>query len=254
MLVPVAIFVLIITFLPTKKEEPTPEVTDYSTHTDTVEEPKKPLEANSKITKFNNRELSEAMTDAYNVQYFLNTESFNLAAKPTYKVWIYNVSRQTFKVDHPVLRNVTIWGNETRKRYTMVTSLPNIVQMPLHNNDSWETTAVPIRGERLAMDLINPDNLGLDQNKGTDTIRPTGICRNLGEQGVFWSLNNPPKKEEVDAAVKRMETRYKNLLEKAEALEKSQIFKGMSEFITPELHAAADYFKVVTTWHSQFKG
>jgi len=136
----------------------------------------------------------------------------------------------------------------------MVTSLPNIVQLPLHNDDSLEITAVTMRGERLAMDLINPDNLGLDQNKGTDTTRPTGIGRNLGEQGVFWSLNNPPKKEEVDAAVKRMETRYKNLLEKAEALEKSQIFKGMSEFITPELHAAADYFKVVTTWHSQFKG
>jgi hypothetical protein len=205
-----------------------------------------PLVASCKITN-DYSPHGKAMTDANNHQYFLNTESFNLAAKPTYKVWIYNVSRQTFKVEHPVLRNVTIWGNKTRKRYIMVASLPNIVQIPLYNTDSWEITAVPMRGERLAMDLINPDNLGLDQD--AKLHYSTGIGRNLGEQGVFWSLNNPPKKEEVDAAVKRMETHYKNLLEKIKAVEEASIPNSLKDEVTPELHAAADYLNVSTSWH-----
>lgn len=209
-----------------------------------------PLKSNASTKS--NQELSKSFTSAHNFDSFIDVENFNLAAKPTYKVWIYNVSRQGFTVDHPVLRKVYIPANTTRKKYCLYTSLPNVVQLPQGNIYTDEITAKPMRGERLAMDLINPDNLGLDQ--GMKISRPTSMGRNLGEQGVFWSLNNPPKKSEVDAAVKRMEAYYKNLLEKAKALVKAKLSRDFHEMDTPAFHEAAEYFKVTTPWHPVLRG
>lgn len=218
-------------------------------------------------------------SDAYKST-VIDWKSLGLSAKEGGpRVWIYNVSRMEHRADHPLLRNVCIPANTTRKRYTLYTSLPYVVVETQHNIDSNETYGLPSWGKRLAMDLINPDNLGLDQT--AELKYSTGIGRNLGEKGVFWSLNNPPLKAEVDAAVERMEVRYKMLLEKAAI----QLNEGIHSFndlvkmyvaeikrhypkmkmaqvrmdarkqaqsqfqITPEHHAAAEHYKLITDWH-----
>jgi hypothetical protein len=193
----------------------------------------------------------------------------------TTKIWIYNASRLSFSVDHPLLHHVSIPGNGTRKSYCMYTSLPSVVMVPQQEfGDKGEinVTAFPMDGRRLAMDLICPDNLTLD----IDAKVPfsTGLGRDLRDKGVFWSEHNPPKPAEVRKAVQRMEVRYLDLLEKAAiqweslsyssagvvsfmakedcsletAITQMKLYNS-GDFITPEHHAAADYFKVVTPWH-----
>ena len=223
--------------------------TESQTDVLAAEEPKEKLVANCEVKVSPN--LSDRMIKACGSYKFIDVENFNLAAKPTYKIWIYNVSRQSFTVVHPVLRTVTIPANTTRKKYVLFTSLPNVVQMPQDNIDTDEITAKPMRGERLAMDLINPDNLGLDQD--AEIGWRTSIGRNLGEMGVFWSLSNPPKASEVAAAVKRMEVYYKNLLEQAEALEKVSTEREFQNIVTPAHHAAAEHFKITNKWHPRLK-
>jgi hypothetical protein len=243
----------------------------------TEDPPLKVLKVNAWVKP--NYSMGKVMSDAYKPT-VIDWKSLGLSAKEGGpRVWIYNVSRMEHRADHPLLRNVCIPANTTRKRYTLYTSLPYVVVETQHNIDANETYGLPSWGKRLAMDLINPDNLGLDQT--AEIKYSTGIGRNLGEKGVFWSLNNPPLKAEVDAAVERMEMRYKMLLEKAAV----QLTEGIHSFndlvkmyvakikrhypkmkmaqvrmdarkqaqeqfqITPEHHAAADHYKLITDWH-----
>ena len=252
----------------------------------------KPLEATFAAPKLN-AELSRCMAEAANRSYtyarIIDFSSLTVQAEP--RVWIYNASRMEHSVDHPVLGTVRIPANTTSKRYALYTSLPHTLAVPKFDIDARTTYGTPMSGARLAMDLINPDNLGLDQNEVFKFS--TGVGRNLGEKGVFWSLNNPPHRGEVTEAVKRMEKRYKMLLEKAAvglaegvnsfedlvkdneknlranyakqftpkerptlAYIKSQARRMAQESfsITPEHHAAAEHFRVTTEWHPVLGG
>lgn len=179
----------------------------------------------------------------------IDFESIHFPEETT-RVWIYNVSRLTHEMDHPLLHHVSIRGNHTRKRYCMYTSLPSIVMAPQQEfGDVGEisVTAVPMDGRRLAMDLICPDNLTLDidaEVKGT-----MSIGRDLRKKGVFWSEHNPPKPAEVKKAIKKMEDYYTDLLERARLVELSDNRRELSNYITPEHHEAAEYFQISTSWH-----
>jgi len=190
--------------------------------------------------------LSDGMTRSARSSYGwnLDTETASLI-KATGKVWIYNVSRISHVVTHPFIETKVIPANTTKKRYTLWTSLPDIITTWRGDLDSLEITPHPVRGARIAMDIINPDNLSLDQD--LEVIGLTSIGRNLGERGVFWSYSNPPKKVEVDAAVARMEKHYLNLLEKLKALENTDP-RALSAYITAEAHAAAEHFNYHPSW------
>jgi hypothetical protein len=252
----------------------------------------KPLEATFAAPKLN-AELSRCMAEAANRSYtyarIIDFSSLTVQAEP--RVWIYNASRMEHSVDHPVLGTVRIPANTTSKRYALYTSLPHTLAVPKFDIDARTTYGTPMSGARLAMDLINPDNLGLDQNEVFKFS--TGVGRNLGEKGVFWSLNNPPHRGEVTEVVKRMEKRYKMLLEKVAvglaggvnpfedlvkdnekslranyakrhapkdrpslSYIKSEARRMAQETysITPEHHAAAEHFRVTTEWHPVLGG
>jgi hypothetical protein len=190
-----------------------------------------------------------------------------------YRVWLYNVSRLTHEIDNPILGHLKVLGNMSKKRYSMYTSLPQPLMVPQTNLESNETTLIPSDARKIAMDIINPDNLSLDQAKEIKDNAHSAVGRNLGIRGLFWSLNNPPKKAEVDAAVDRMEAFYKDLLEQAAILYEATRITGrmviaymadnksvtLEEALnkvraeafqaTPEMHAAAEWFRITAPWH-----
>ena len=117
-------------------------------------------------------------------------------------------------------------------------------------------------------DLINPNCHG-----------GQSIGRDFSVRGVFWSYNNPPKVSEVNAAVKKLKAHYADLLERMEvvyacatisegtilryrkdhpdasleeALRETRLAKIALE-VTPECHAACEYFKVTTPWHPGYQ-
>ena len=222
---------------------------------------KEPLKPNFTITNYNNRKMGERMESNHNLS-AVERMDFNVPMPvSTKRLWVYNVSRVDHEFDHPQLGKSKIPANYTKKRYMSWTSFPDVVigtQGDLHY-----VTIGGQCGEALVNDII----------KGGGQA----IGRDLSVKGVFWSYNNPPTIKEVNAAVRLMKQRYADLLEQAVILyENVQISPeavaaimkekdcGVAEAlkayrvrrldITPEHHAAAEYFKVTTPWHPVLRG
>lgn len=206
-------------------------------------------------TPMSRPDLSDGMSRAQNMEFNFNGQSYLTSRAPDYWVYLYNVSEQTFEVSRPpILRRLVIPGRKVGEEYARVTKLPQPLLVPQGNIDSNELSLQSVDARRMMMDIVNPDNLGstpeaqdavIDPAKGTSSG-----TNNLGKRGVFWSLNAEPTKEEISKAVKRMEAHYNSLIEQARAVEVSAP-ATLKDILTPEHHAAAEYFAVEAGWHAK---
>jgi hypothetical protein len=90
-----------------------------------------------------------------------------------------------------------------------------------------------------AAKMLNPQNPGLDQDwDGAQLDYPKN---NLNSFGVFWSLSNPPKPEEVAAAKRRMEATFSKELAVLAQIEREDP-ASVKNAVTRTAHAAAEYF------------
>lgn len=196
-------------------------------------------------------DLSESMNKANNFDFNFNGQHYLMNRAPDYFVYIYNVSEQAFEVSRPpILKKMIIPGRTAGAEYALAARLPQPLLTPSGSVDSSEIGIVPQDTRRFAMDIINPDNLGLNQDAVLDPKSITSVGNNLGAKGVFWSLNNPPTKEEISAATKRLEARYNFLLEQARTVEVSAP-GTLKDVLTPEHHAAVEYYGLETSWHGK---
>jgi hypothetical protein len=195
-------------------------------------------------------DLSAAMTRANNVEFNFAANHYLLNRKPEYLVYLYNVSEQTFEVSRsPILRRLVINGRKKGEKFTMVTSFPQPLLVPKGSPDSSEIDIAAQDTRRFVMDIVNPDNLGLDQDTVLDPKFVTSQGVDLGKKGVFWSLNNPPTEAEVEKAIKRMEKYYTYLIEQANTVQVSAP-ATLKDVLTPEHHFACDYFGEEHSWHT----
>lgn len=207
-------------------------------------------------------DLSKAQQIAHNLDFnMFSANNYMMSRPPEYFVYLYNVSQQSFSVSRPPLfREFTIPGRKDSERYALATKLPQPLMVPKGNVDSNEVDMVPTDCRRIAMDIINPDNTGTDQDAHIDSRNVTSQGNNLGAKGVFYSMNGPgatafggqeePTKDEIDRAYARMEKFYTGKLDEARAMEVSDP-ANLSKFISPEHHAAADYFGEERPWHTK---
>ena len=184
---------------------------------DAVEEPVKECPtATMTVSKMTNPELSQALTDGANLHTDLCINQLNLfdiLGRPE-KVWIYNVSRQAYNLSNALIRRLHVQECAEGEEYAVVTSLPLVVVQPRPNVENGDTEYLFIDGRRVAMDLINPSNLGLDQDTKTG-VWSYAIGNDFSKRGVFFSVHNPPLKKEVKAARKRLKDYYIDVIEKA---------------------------------------
>jgi len=212
-------------------------------------------------------DLSAGMGRANNIDFEFMANNFLYNREPEYFVYLYNVSEQEFEVSRPpLIKSTKLRGRkqDDKELYVLVARLPQPMLIPKGNVDSNEIDVIPNDARRFAMDICNPDNLGLNQDAFIDPKNITSQGNNLGAKGLFWSLNGPgqreskynpkpldhPTDEEVKKAVKRMEAYYKHLLDQARATEVSKPAE-LQNIIGPEHHIAADYFGEEHSWHSK---
>lgn len=194
--------------------------------------------------------------------------SWRPTSRPEYLVYIYNVSVRTFnsfgKLDRTKIPGVTETdpdtvteldgsighlGNDRRIKY--VTSFPQPILLPRHNPDSEELQYDQQDAVRFVVDLINPDNLTQSLDIDINSVFSTAEDRDLSKQGVFFSLSNPPKREDVEKAYARMEKYYRGLLEMARILEQTN--KPMlheKAGTNPDFGHAAAYYGETTSWQT----
>lgn len=176
------------------------------------EEEKKQAIINATISGWNTA-LSKQFTDISNPAPMLALPVIDGAFPSSFKVWVYNISALAHELYHPNIGTIKIPANKDGK-YAVVTSLPNYVKFPKTNVDTGEITFLVEDGRRVAMDLIDPDNLSINQDQFIDPKARLSRGRNLGMQGVFWSLNNPPGPDDLAGAYVRMEAFYMDLLQR----------------------------------------
>lgn len=171
--------------------------------------------------------------------------------KPDYFVYVYSVvdprpdNMKLRRAFPPLIPDLEI-AEAKGARYVLVTTIASPVNQPLMKENG-ERYIDAHDARRLAMDIVNPENLTLDQDRKT-----TGIGRaegnDYGKLGVFWSLNSPPKEEEITKAIARKEAFYRARLDQARVIQTSNP-KALDEYITTTDHVAADYFSLEFPWH-----
>lgn len=162
--------------------------------------------------------LEAGMNNSANPNSCLCLEQLNLVnlLVRTKRVWIYNISQQEYVLCNSIIRKLKVPARKDEEDYAVVTSFPELIAEPVLRVDINETHYYLNKGERLAMDLINPSNLGLDQDA-------TGMCygitlstgTNFSDKGVFFSTQNPPLRKDLAGARKRYKKYCTALIERA---------------------------------------
>jgi hypothetical protein len=171
----------------------------------------------------------------------------NIFRKVEYHVYVYSVADREIRIKRPPIFPNLVMPARGKERYVKVTSLPSPLQT-VDRDLNGNLIANWTDGRRAAMDLINPNNWGIDQDATLAGKTAMAVGVNNGERGVFWSLNDPPTEEEIRKAEGRKETYYRALLERARVTELSDP-AGLQEVINKDYHLAAEYFGVEASWH-----
>jgi hypothetical protein len=171
--------------------------------------------------------------------------------KPDYFIYVYNtVDREYHVARPPFFPDIRIDRCPKNEKYALVMKIPNIMNVRDRNVDTGEPIINPQYGERFAMDVINPQNIGIDMwAQPSDSQKwVDGGSDDLSLRGVFWTKNNPPTDEELRKCKTRLEAFYRARIERANRIASDP--RIPREEITPEDHAACDYFQISPGWHN----
>jgi hypothetical protein len=196
---------------------------------DPVEEPAAQLlqpkpwdaqEVTAHIDKLRNQELSDNMMRMSNPPIDPSIENLNWIFKQQgkVKVWIYNISHEEYHLGNGMVKKLTVPACSDDAEYSVVTSLPAVMIQPKDNVDNNCIDYVLFDGRRVAMDLIDPANMGIDQDSDWSWARRLSTGCNFSMKGVFFSTHNPPLKKELKAAHKRLKQYYTDLMDKVNVM------------------------------------
>lgn len=203
---------------------------------------------------------TQAMMNEANPEYTFIGNA-NLQHTPQYFVRIFNVSDVEVKIERPWVnfnptqrgKLIVIPARQEGERVSKPFTIADIVQVPLRNDNSKTYQSIGQRGEFLAQDALNPEDLtgswrtvrtltaGSSINEGT----------NLYHWGLFWTKNETPSDEEVGAAVGRLEANYNRLIDEAKLLwasgEKARLEIGNTH------RRAAQHFGLEFEWNVLYR-
>ena len=176
----------------------------------------------------------------------------NMVREPKYHVYVYNVGPHSQFV-------TTNWGSVSQygkgfhvpacpkgEPYVIALKVDDVLQEKVGLQGSNEFTFRGRDARFYVQDALNPD----DPQGSWKTVRPqspntTNMGTNLYNWGYFWAIENPPTKEQLEAARKRMEAHFNSLIEEANALNVSR----RDNEIGKTHRMAAEYFGISSAWH-----
>ena len=203
---------------------------------------------------------TKSMTDEANPQYTFLGDA-NQQRTPVYFVSIFNVSDVEVKIERPWVnfnptqrgKLIVVPARQEGERVSKPFRIADIVQVPLRNDNNKTYQSIGQRGEFLAQDALNPEDItgswrtvrslapGSSINEGT----------NLYHWGLFWTKNETPTDEEVNAAIGRLEANYNRLIDEAKLLwasgEKARLEIGNTH------RRAAQHFGMEFEWNVLYR-
>lgn len=228
-------------------------------------------------TGFSPRSAAMTANDPNNAHY--RGVEWRAQRNPDYQVYVYNLSSRTFEdpanPGRGIIGRINLFAQGVQDedptavlveksvggkkefaeedgdvRYHYVTSFPQPVLISKFNDESETIGYIETDAVRFVVDQIHPDNPGRSLNAVLPNAPGRSQGNNFGEKGVFFSLTNPPLKQDVDEARARMEKYYTALLDKAAALEHSDE-KQLGEELrgNPDYGYAAAYYGRTFKWN-----
>src|ERR1700743_3048957 len=203
---------------------------------------------------------SKEMTARENLRVNPTGMDRNLTRKPDRYIYIFSVSQKPLKIERPPLYpNLTIPAVKKGQKWVLPAAIPDPQPQAIKDEDKGRIVLAPdpidYSGLRVAVDLIDPNNLGysLDWSCPEDAVAfvQTGAGCNLALQGVFLDFTPEPSEAELEKALKRRHKYYDGLRRNATLLEKTDPKKLADEgFFNEDYHFMADYFGLEYSWHS----
>ena len=114
-------------------------------------------------------------------------------------VYLYNVSRTPARLTNGLIKNLTIPARAADKEVSTAVSIPKQYLEPVPQPGTDTIKIVVWNGDRVAADLLCPENYKDWKNLDWDEHNPKTCTQegtNYYQRGCFWSLNKPPTVEE----------------------------------------------------------
>ncbi|MGH9436934.1 MAG: hypothetical protein ACRD22_03340 [Terriglobia bacterium] len=205
--------------------------------------------SNSELAATKSRELtSKANQEALPINLVDFSTDPNIDRPPDYLIYLYNVAALSHQIARPPLMPVVnIPACPVDKPYLLFGTLPNVINQKTVDAYTGSLHNVGYRGEMVANDIINPSNIGMAQF--VEVRDWSSIGTDLTVQGCFWSRHNPPLDTELQTARTRLEKRFQALIEEANSL----VSVGRQNDLSGDHHAAANYFRLQTSWHRSYE-
>jgi hypothetical protein len=202
--------------------------------------------ADATIVNQTGKDVQDPMTLNANRMTHFVTDDPNLFRTPEFYVYLFNICPKEFVVYRPpLLSKLVIHACPEGQTYIKALRLPDIVNQCWQDADTGQARTRGFDGRKVAMDVINPNNLTLNQDAAIDANTVFSDGNDLSKFGVFWSLNEVPTEAELANAKKKLEATLRQLLTQGDGFD-----RGNKRELLTEMHYMADnYFKAGSAWN-----
>lgn len=198
-----------------------------------------------------NYDRSQKETMAQNVEAFNPRIPRGLTRKPEYHVYIHTVSKREFPFDHLLFPRQKLKACPDGERYATCMAIPEPVIQIAPDEANGGRRGYEESAWRCAIDILNPNNLGMDPYAKLDPSTFISANCDLIKQGLWPSMNKVPPAEEIERAEKAREDYYRSLTEKATQLDSLNKRADLDELLSsnPDVGVAMDAFGLTAPWH-----
>lgn len=186
-----------------------------------------------------------------------NPEAFNpriprgVTRKPEYHVYIHSISKREYAFDHLLFPKQKLRACPEGQRYVTCLSIPEPIVQIAPDEANGGRRGYEESAWRAAIDILNPNNLGMDPYAKLDPSTFLSANCDLIKQGLWPSLNEVPTDAEIARAEKAREDYYRELTDRAMLLTSLNNRAELDQLLAtnPDVRLAMDAFGLEAEWH-----
>jgi hypothetical protein len=178
----------------------------------------------------------------------------NLMRDPKRMIHIFTVAKRAFTINRPPLHPIVhVPACGPAERWKPVMHVPDPFTQGVRSTESWQLEGKAHDGWRVAIDLLNPNNITTNPDwECPDTYKgliATGYGCDLFEQGLFLSLSEVPSEAEIAKAESRRHKYYERLRRQIETMQDADVKVAVQS--NQDFDLMADYFGIEYSWHKR---
>ncbi len=186
----------------------------------------------------------------------LNPEEFsanmgNTRYRVDQTIYIFSTAKRDFKVASDLFPGLTLRGCRNGERYVLSATVPDPGPQASPDLERGGRRLDYHDGWMCAIGLLNPESTSRDPFLGAEGAS-ISVGNNYIAQGLFPSLTNPPKEEDIRKAEAFRDKRYKRLVDEAMRAAATSS-KKLSDFLHQheDVHDAMDALGLKADWHQK---